>query len=99
MNTRVIWLIDDRGRRLVPDEDMIEPTISSIVLTEGLHGTAWQRHASDGRWRPSYGGGSASWADLLCRRRLVLVYEAPEDRPAPREQRPAVQTWATGSGN
>ena len=78
----------------------------SIVMTDGEWGTAWQRHFSTGRWHPTRGGGSKTWAELLARRNLVLVYSAPpreEMRPHSADRlglRPVVQTWATtGKGN
>lgn len=56
-----------------------EPLPGSIVLTSGLHGTAWQRHHDDGMWHPaSRGGRSRPWHYLLQRRLLTLVYAAEE---------------------
>jgi hypothetical protein len=84
----------------------------SIVMTDGEWGTAWQRHFSTGRWHPTRGGGSKSWAELLARRNLVLVYSAPPREDGARVDRPlsagrlglspveqTVRTWATGRGN
>lgn len=41
-----------------------EPPPSSVVMTEGAHGTAWQRFRSDGRWH-STAGKSTTWERLL----------------------------------
>lgn len=68
-------LTDRRGSLLV---DRPEPLPGSVVLTEGEWGTAWQRFFSDGRWHPTRGGGSRTWAQLLGKRNLVLVYDATE---------------------
>lgn len=98
-------ITDTHGNLLVPST---EPHPGSIVLTDGEWGTAWQRHFADGRWHPTRGGGSKSWADLLNRRNLVLVYAASPrvDKPASPMSasrlglRPVVETWATtGRGN
>ena len=78
MNARLIPMTDDRGRCLLSDEDRVEPLPGSIVLTEGHHGTAWQLFFSDRRWHPTRGGGSKSWGELLNKRNVVLVYDAPE---------------------
>lgn len=40
-----------------------EPPMGSVVLTESLTGTAWQRHYSDGLWHSSTGS-VAAWANL-----------------------------------
>lgn len=87
MQDRIIPLTDDKGRLLVPAYETDEPLASSVVLTEGLHGTAWQRFFSDGKWHPTRGGRSKTWPELLAKRNVVLIYDA-----APREdqQRRAV---------
>lgn len=78
IDSNITFLINDRGEHLHPDLLAIEPRCGSVVLTEGLHGTAWQRHFSTGRWHPTRGGGSKTWADLITKRNLVLVYSADE---------------------
>lgn len=79
-NSRLIHLTDRAGVLLLPADDCAEPNPGSIVLTDGLWGTAWQLHFSDMRWHPTRGGGSKTWAELLARRNAVLVYDA-EIRP------------------
>lgn len=80
MTDRLIPITDDRGRLLVPTN---QPLPGSVVLTDGEHGTAWQRHFFDGRWHPTRGGRSLTWAQLILRRNLVLVYDAaPRAREA-----------------
>lgn len=74
---RAIPMTDARGAVLMRvDED--EPLPGSVVLTEGQHGSAWQRFFSDGLWHPVRGGGPRTWEHLLTKRNLVLVYDAPE---------------------
>lgn len=82
-NSRLIHLTDRNAIPLLPEDDRTEPNPGSIVMTDGLWGTAWQLHFSDGRWHPTRGGGSKTWAELLLRRNLVLVYDA-EPRPSAR---------------
>lgn len=82
MNSRLIPMTDGRGALLQDTEGCIEPLPGSVVLTEGKHGTAWQRFFSDGKWHPTRGGGSRTWEQMLSKRNLVLVYDAPE-RTAP----------------
>lgn len=77
MSRTILPFTDDRGKRLLPDDEP-EPLPGSVMLTEGMHGTAWQRFFSDGRWHPTRGGGSKSWTELQTKRNLVLVYDAPE---------------------
>ena len=62
--------------------DVSEPEPGSIILTEGVTGTAWQRFFVDGRWHPTRGGGSKTWIELLCRRNVWLVYRADPREPA-----------------
>lgn len=78
MNDRIIPITDTAGRLLLPEADLFEPLPGSVVLTEGLHGTAWQRFFSDGRWHPTRGGGSKDWNQMLTKRNLALVYDAAE---------------------
>ena len=79
-NSRLIPLTDHAGTILLPADELAQPLCGSIVLTEGNHGTAWQRFFSDGRWHPTRGGGSKTWHEILLKRNVVLVYDA-----APRE--------------
>lgn len=79
-NSRLIHLTDRNGTPLLPPTDCLEPNPGSIIMTDGLWGTAWQLHFSDMRWHPTRGGGSKTWDDLLARRNVVLVYDA-EPRP------------------
>lgn len=74
-----IPLTDDRGKLLIGKQrsQSFEPEPGSVVLTEGEHGTAWQRFFSDGKWH-SIRGGSLHWGELLRKRNLVLVYDASE---------------------
>lgn len=76
MSDRIIPLTDHRGHALVPEDDRHEPLPGSVVLTEGLHGTAWQRHFNDGLWHSSRGGTPRHWASLISKRNLILVYDA-----------------------
>jgi hypothetical protein len=43
-------------------------------MTEGEKGTAWQRHASDGKWH-STTGRVRTWEWLLQQRRLLIIHE------------------------
>lgn len=74
---RAIPLTDDRGKMLMYENPEDQPLPGSVVLTEGEHGTAWQRFFSDGNWHPTRGGGSRTWEQMLTKRNLVLVYDAP----------------------
>lgn len=76
MTDRYTTMTDHRGTVLVPEDQRFEPEPGSIVLTEGLHGTAWQRHFSDGLWHSTRGGRPQTWAFLMSKRNLVLVYDA-----------------------
>lgn len=76
---RDMWvpLTDDKGMPLLPvDHLLAEPLPSSIALTQGAHGTAWQRYFSDGLWHRVGGGRARTWAEMLSERNLVLVYDA-----------------------
>lgn len=56
-----------------------EPLPSSVVLTQGEHGTAWQRwHGVETLWHRMGGGKARTWAEMLAERNLVLVYDAEE---------------------
>jgi hypothetical protein len=78
MNSRCIPLTDHKGVLLVPEEDTTEPLPGSVILTEGKHGTAWQRMFVDGQWRSTRGGTARSWTELLAKRNVVLVYDAEQ---------------------
>lgn len=80
MQNRVVPLTDDRGRPLVPNEDLDEPHTGSVVLVNGLTGTAWQRH-SDGLWHTTGTGTPKRWSWFLTERGVVLIYDAPIRNP------------------
>jgi hypothetical protein len=73
-------LTDTFGGALV---DVDQPKPGSVLLVGGLHGVAWQRHFSDGRWH-STTGAARSWSSLMRQRNVVLVYNA-ERRSEPDE--------------
>ena len=75
MMNRPVPLTDTRGVLLVADDT--EPECGSVVLTEGLHGTAWQRLFSTGKWHPARGGRSKEWGTILSMRNVILIYDAP----------------------
>lgn len=83
MNNRIIPITDARGQHLLPTDEQHEPLPGSVALTQGLHGTAWQRFFSDGKWH-SVGEVEPpqDWESLLSRRNLVLIYDA-ERRQVP----------------
>lgn len=86
MNERMIPLTDHRGKALVIDDDLTEPLPGSIVLTDGVHGTAWQRYFSpDTKWC-STTGATTTWDRLILKRNLVLVYDAPARAGRPRSK-------------
>lgn len=70
---------DIRGEKTYGGERRIdrEPEPGSIVLTEGDHGTAWQRQFKDGRWHRIGGGRPRDWAWVMSQRRVRLIYDAP----------------------
>lgn len=79
-----LWIpiTDEKGNLLIDPLDCTEPEPGSILLTEGSHGTAWQRHFAGKRLWHSAGTGSArTWEELIKKRNVVLVYDA-----APREE-------------
>lgn len=79
MNDRMIPMTDDKGRTIAhPDDAAIEPLPGSIALSEGMYGTAWQRHFNDGLWHSTRGSATATWSEMLTKRNLVLVYDADE---------------------
>lgn len=53
-----------------------QPHPGSVVLSGGPHGTAWQRHFSDGLWHRTGGGRGRTWREVMAHRNLVLVYDA-----------------------
>lgn len=71
-----IPLTDDRGRPMLGGLDGDQPEPSSIVMDQGTHGTAWQRHFSDGLWHSTRGGRPLPWSAMLVKRNLVLIYDA-----------------------
>lgn len=99
MSDRLTPITDDRGRMLVRTP---QPLPGSIMLTDGEHGTAWQRHFYDGLWHSTRGGPAQPWAKMIARRNLVLVYDAPA-RPSEGKAGDGIKvqfhTWATGEGN
>lgn len=78
-----LWipLTDHAGKLLVESEDMEEPAKGSIILTNGMHGTAWQRLFADGLWHSTVPGANAlgrTWISLVAgSRSVILVYDAP----------------------
>jgi hypothetical protein len=46
-------------------------------MTNGLNGTAWQRHFNDGLWHSTRGGRPLDWSKMLRKRGLVLIFDAP----------------------
>lgn len=52
-----------------------EPLPDSVVLTDGPHGHAFQRHG-DGLWYPVKGTRGRTWEEMMGNRNLVLVYDA-----------------------
>lgn len=81
-NRSMFFLTDEAGNPLddiFNTAEMDEPYPSSVVLTQGQFGTAWQRYFSDGLWhsvtRP---GEPHDWQWMITQRNLVLVYDAPE---------------------
>lgn len=78
MTTQPIPLTDSRGALLLAGRAYDEPLPGSVVLSDGEYGTAWQRYFSDDLWHRVGGGRTKDWAELLTKRNLVLVYDAPE---------------------
>lgn len=70
-------LTDDRGSLTPWGEEIIEPLPGSIVLTNGMHGTAYQRLFSDGLWHSAHSRIGFTWKDMLGERNLLLAYDAP----------------------
>lgn len=76
MSSTLTVVTDDQGRYPNHVYDR-EPEPCSIILTEGDHGTAWQRYAKDGLWHRMGGGRPRDWAWIIKQRRVRLVYDAP----------------------
>lgn len=76
--SQLILLTDARGSRMPDIEDTSEPLPGSIIMTEGMHGTAWQRWFTDGLWHRTGSTQKKDWAYLLAKRNVVLVYDADE---------------------
>lgn len=74
--------------------DKTEPLHGSVVLSGGPHGTAWQRHFSDGLWHRTGGGRGRTWREVMSHRNLVLVYDA-----APRARDPQSESNALAEMN
>lgn len=71
-------LTNSWGKTLLGEDEYFEPEPGSILLTEGMYGTAWQRMFSDGKWHATRGGTPRSWKQLIKKRNVVLVYDAPK---------------------
>lgn len=77
-------MTDSKGAPLLDEGGMTEPLPDSVVLVEGPHGTAFQRHFADGLWH-SHAQRRVKWEKIIKRRNVVLVYDAeprPETQPA-----------------
>lgn len=74
----MVPITDTRGRLLLDEDERDEPLRGSILLTNGEHGTCWQRHFADGLWHSTRGGAPRAWEQLLTKRNVVLIYDAPE---------------------
>lgn len=79
--TNPIQLTDTFGIPTVEGDEIDQPLPGSLLMVGGLHGVAWQRHFSDGKWH-STTGATRSFRSLLGQRNVVLVYNA-----TPRESR------------
>lgn len=79
---RLIQITDDQGD-LLNVLDAYEPLPGSVIMTDGEHGTAWQRHFHDGLWHRCGSTQKKNWEYLLTEKRnVVLVYDAAERRVA-----------------
>jgi hypothetical protein len=78
MSSRLIPLTDDRGKPLLPADELHEPEPGSVVLVNGAFGQAWQRRFDDRLWHSTGGGNGKTWERMLTYRNLVLVYDAAE---------------------
>lgn len=52
-----------------------QPERGSIMMNDGLHGTAWQRHFTDGKWH-STTGATRTFGSLCRLRNVWIVYSA-----------------------
>lgn len=75
--SRPVQITDDRGRFPNHAYDR-QPLPGSVILTDGEHGTAWQRFFSDGLWHRVDSKAVRTWESLLRKRNVVLIYDAPE---------------------
>lgn len=73
----MMQLTNSWGKPLLEEDEYFEPLPGSILMTEGIHGTAWQRMFSDGKWYSTRGGTPRPWKWLIKKRNVVLVYDAP----------------------
>ncbi len=74
----LLKITDDQGTFLLDEDSGYEPLPGSIIMTEGAHGTAWQRWFGDGLWHRCGSSQKKDWAYLLTKRNVVLVYDADE---------------------
>ncbi len=75
----MLQLTTDRGTPILPNSDMPEPEPSSVVLSSGEFGSAWQLYFHDHLWHlVGSNGRGKTWEELLRLRNLVLVYSARE---------------------
>lgn len=74
--SRVIPITDYRGRPMLPEDQRFEPLPGSVIMTEGLHGTAWQRFFRDGMWYAMGRAKPQAWEELILKRNVYLIYEA-----------------------
>jgi hypothetical protein len=77
-NEGYVEMTDDTGKSLMSRNET-EPLVDSVVLTDGPHGHALQRH-TDGLWYPVKSGKGRTWDEVMTNRNVVLVYDA-EPRP------------------
>ncbi len=77
MNQKMLDLLTDtHGRETDFSIEIGEPNPGSVVLTDGVFGTAWQRHFDDGLWHCSRGGRARTFDFVMAERNVVLVYLA-----------------------
>ena len=75
MNTEVVQITNTFGEVTLEDDELYEPPAGSVLLTKGLSGTAWQRHASDGLWHATTHDNPRAWAYFLRQRNVYLIHE------------------------
>lgn len=73
-----VFITDTKGVPILRNDPLSEPHPGSVVLTDGEFGTAWQRHFADNLWHSTRGHTPKTWAQMLTKRNLVLVYDAEE---------------------